>query len=172
MSAQISWSSLKLEQVVGARAKMPLARAATVTAGGSFYKAVRSFDFPYLTTEISKGAGRFPSSCFSAGADIGATLGMTAVEVFLASLSLFLRALRKKGSPGRTATADYMAGQAVQSLGNNFNVDIDFGEEPQQAVAAKGQTLSQLQMFRWNPFTCRPCTPGPVALSSSELFRV
>ena len=47
---------------------------------------MRSFDFPYLTTEISKGAGRFPSSCFSAGADIGATLGMTAVEVFLASL--------------------------------------------------------------------------------------
>ena len=133
---------------------------------------MRSFDFPYLTTGISKGAGRFPSNCFRAGADIGATLGMTAVEFFLASLSLFLRALRKKGSPGRTATADYMAGQAVQSLGNNFNVDIDFGEEPQQAVAAKGQTLSQLQMFRWNPFTCRPCTPGPVALSSSELFRV
>ena len=125
---------------------MPLARAATVTAGGSFYKAVRSFDFPYLTTEISKGAGRFPSSCFSAGADIGATLGMTAVEVFLASLSLFLRALRKKGSPGRTATADYMAGQAGQSLGNNFNVDIDVGEE--LAVAARVPTMSQLQVFR------------------------
>ena len=147
MSAQISWSSLKLEQVVGARAKMPLARAATVTAGGSFYKAVRSFYFSYLTTAISKGAGRFPSSCFRAGADIGATLSMTAVEVFLASLSLFFRALRKKGSPGRTATADYMAGQAGQSLGNNLNVDIDFGEEAQLVVAARGQTSSQLQVF-------------------------
>ena len=81
---------------------------------------------------------------------------MTAVEVFLASLSLFLRALRKKGSPGRTVTADYMAGQAGQSLGNNINVDIDFGEEPQPAVAARVLTSSQLQVFRWNPFTCRP----------------
>ena len=114
-----------------------------------------SFDFPYLTTGISKGAGRFPSSCFEAGADIGATLSMTAVEVFLASLSLF-RALRKKGSPGRTATADYMAGQAGQSLGNNLNVDIDLGEGPQLAVAARVLTSSQLQVFRWNPFTCRP----------------
>ena len=72
---------------------------------------------------------------------------MTAVEVFLASKSLFFRALRKKGSPGRTATADYMAGQAGQSLGNNLNVDIDLGEGPQLAVAARVLTSSQLQVF-------------------------
>ena len=72
---------------------------------------------------------------------------MIAVEVFLTSLSLFFRALRKKGSPGRTATADYMAGQAGQSLGNNLNVDINFGEEPQLAVAARVLTSSQLQVF-------------------------
>ena len=72
---------------------------------------------------------------------------MTAVEVFLASLSLFFRALRKKGSPGRTATADFMADRAGKSLGNNLNVDIDFGEKPQLAVAARGQTSSQLQVF-------------------------
>ena len=142
--------------MVGARAKIPLARAATVAAGGSFYKTVRIFHFSYLTTGISKGAGRFASSCFRAGADIGVTPSMTAVEVILASLSLFFRALRKKGSPGRTATADFMAGQAGQSFGNNFNVDIDFGEEPQPAVAARVLTSSQLQVFRWNPLTCRP----------------
>ena len=141
---------------MGARAKIPLARAATVAAGGSFYKTVRSFNSLYFTTGISKEAGRFPSSCFRAGADIGVTPSMTAVEVILASLSPFSRALRKKGSPGRTATADYMAGQAGRSLGKNFNVDIEFGEEPQQAVAARGQTSSQLQVFRWNPLTCRP----------------
>ena len=159
-----------LEQVVGARAKMPLARAATVTAGGSFYKAVRSFYFSYLTTAISKGAGRFPSSCFRARADIGATIGMTVVEVFLASLSLFSRPLRKKGSPGRTATADYMAGQ---SLGNNINVDINLGEESQLAVPARVLTSSQLQVFSSDGilFLCRPCIPGPAALSS-RLFRV
>lgn len=69
------------------------------------------------------------------------------MEVFLASLSLFFRALRKKGSPGRTATADFMAGQVGQSLGNNFNVDIDFGEESQLVVAARGQISSQLQVL-------------------------
>ena len=82
LSAQISWSSLVLQQVMAARAKIPLARAATVTAGDSFHKAVRSFHFEFSLTEISKGAGRFPSSCFRAGADIGVTLSMTAVEVF------------------------------------------------------------------------------------------
>ena len=146
---------LELEQVVGARAKIPLARAATVTAGGFFHKTVRSFLSSYVTTGISKGAGRFPSSCFSAGADIGVILSTTAAEFFLASLSLFFRALRKKGSPGRTATADYMAGQAGQSLAKNFNVDIDFGEEPQPAVPARVLTSSQLQVYRWNPLTCR-----------------
>ena len=85
MNAQISWSSLVLEQVVGARAKIPLARAATVTAGSSYYTTVKSFYFSYLTTGISKGAGRFPSSCFRAGADIGVTPSTTAVEVMLAS---------------------------------------------------------------------------------------
>ena len=113
-----------------------------MTAGGTFYKIVRSFHFSYLTTGISKGAGRFPSSCFRAGADIGVTPSMTAVEVILASLSPFSRALRKKGSPGRTATANFMAGQAGQCLGNNFNVDIDFGEEPQPAAAARVLTSS------------------------------
>ena len=140
---------------MGARAKIPLARAATVTAGGSFYKTMKRFHFSYLTTGISKGAGRFPSSCFSAGADIGATLGMTAVEVFLASLSLFLRALRKKGSPGRTATADYMAGQAGHSLGNNFNVDIDFGGGTTTSCCRQRpdfEPTSNVQL-RWNPFT-------------------
>ena len=133
--------------MMGARAKIPLARAATVTAGGSFYKTVRSFNSLYFTTGISKEAGRFPSSCFRAGADIGVTPSIKAVEVFLASLSLIFRALRKKGSPGRTATADYMAGQAGQSLGNNLNVDINFGEEPQLAVAARVLASSQLQVF-------------------------
>ena len=150
---KISWPSLELEQVVGVRAKIPLARAATVTAGGSFYKAVRSFHFSYLTTGILKGADRFPSSCFRAGADIGVTPSMTTVDVILVSLSLFFRALRKKGSPGRTATADFMAGQA---LGNKLNVEINFGEESQLAVAARVLTSSQLQVFRWNPFTFRP----------------
>ena len=40
-----------------------------------------------------------------------------------------------------------MAGQAGQSLGKNLNVDIDFGEEPQLAVAARVLTSSQLQVF-------------------------
>jgi len=77
---------------------------------------------------------------------------MTAVKFFyfLASLSLFFRALRKKGSPGCTATADFMAGQ---SLGNKLNVDINFGEEPQLAVAARVLTSSQLQ-------APRPYRPG------------
>ena len=82
--------------MVGALAKMPLAKAATVTAGSSEYYAVRSFHFSYLTTGISKGAGRFPSSCFRAGADIGVTLSMIAVEVFLPSLPL-LQSLEKEG---------------------------------------------------------------------------
>ena len=40
-----------------------------------------------------------------------------------------------------------MAGQAGESLGKNLNVDIDFGEDPQLAVAARGKTSSQLQVF-------------------------
>ena len=40
-----------------------------------------------------------------------------------------------------------MAGQAGQSLGNNLNVDINFGGEPQRAVAARVLTSSQLQVF-------------------------
>ena len=40
-----------------------------------------------------------------------------------------------------------MADRAGKSLGNNLNVDIDFGEKPQLAVAARGQTSSQLQVF-------------------------
>jgi len=106
------------EEVMGARAKIPLARAATVTAGSR-----------QVPLKLLQGRSRHWSDP---------------------------KALRKKGSPGRTATADYMAGQAGQSLGNNFNVDIDFGEEPQPAVAARVLTSSQLQVYRWNPFTCRP----------------
>jgi len=97
------------EEVVGARAKIPLARAATVTAGSR-----------QVPIKLLQGKGRHWSDP---------------------------KALRKKGSPGRTATADFMAGQVGQSLGNNLNVDIDFGEKPQLAVAARGQTSSQLQVF-------------------------
>merc|ERR1712240_932694 len=83
------------EEVGGARAKIPLARAATVTAGSR-----------QVPLKLLQGKGRYWSDP---------------------------KALRKKGSPGRTATADFMAGQAGQSLGKNLNVDIDFGEEPQLA---------------------------------------
>jgi len=103
------------EKVMGARAKIPLARAATVTAGSR-----------QVPLKLLQGRSRHWSDP---------------------------KALRKKGSPGRTATADYMAGQAGQSLGNNINVDIDFGEEPQPAVAARVLTSSQLQ-------APRPYRPG------------
>jgi len=103
------------EEVMGARAKIPLARAATVTAGSR-----------QVPLKLLQGRSRHWSDP---------------------------KALRKKGSPGRTATADYMAGQAGQSLGNNINVDIDFGEEPQPAVAARVLTSSQLQ-------APRPYRPG------------
>jgi len=100
------------EEVTAARAKIPLARAATVTAGPGSRQ---------VPLKLLQGRSRHWSDP---------------------------KALRKKGSPGRTATADYMAGQAGRSLGKNFNVDIEFGEEPQQAVAARGQTSSQLQAPR------------------------
>merc|ERR1712240_875067 len=103
------------EEVMGARTKIPLARAATVTAG--------SRQVPLKLLQCRSRHWSDP------------------------------RALRKKGSPGRTATADYMAGQAGQSLGKNLNVDIDFGEEPQLAVAARVLTSSQLQ-------APRPYRPG------------
>merc|ERR1712240_212201 len=98
------------EEVVGARAKIPLARAATVAVGSR-----------QVPLKLLQGKGRHWSDP---------------------------RALRRKGSPGRTATADFMAGQVGQSLGNNLNVDIDFVEEPQLAVAARGQTSSQLQVIQ------------------------
>jgi len=101
--------------VVGVRAKVLLARAATVTAGSR-----------QVPLKLLQGRNRHWSDP---------------------------KALRKKGSPGRTATADFMAGQAGQSLGNNFNVDIDFGEEPQLAVPARVLTSSQLQ-------APRPYRPG------------
>ena len=55
--------------------------------------------------------------------------------------------MRKKGSPGHTATADYMA---EQSQRNNSNVPyyIEFGDEPQPALAPRGLTSSQLQVSR------------------------
>jgi len=92
------------EEVVGARAKIPLARAATVTAGTR-----------QVPLKLLRGRSRHWSDP---------------------------KALRKKGSPGRTATAVFMAGQ---SLGNKLNVDINFGEESQLAVAARVLTSSQLQ---------------------------
>jgi len=101
--------------VVGVRAKVLLARAATVTAGSR-----------QVPLKLLQGRNRHWSDP---------------------------KALRKKGSPGRTATADYMAGQAGQSLGKNLNVDVDFGEEPQLAVAARVLTSSQLQ-------APRPYRPG------------
>jgi len=100
------------EEVVGARAKIPLARAATVTAGTR-----------QVPLKLLRGRSRHWSDP---------------------------KALRKKGSPGRTATADFMAGQ---SLGNKLNMDINFGEEPQLAVAARVLTSSQLQ-------APRPYRPG------------
>ena len=53
--------------------------------------------------------------------------------------------MRKKGSPGHTATADYMA---ELSQRNNSNVPfyIEFGDEPQPALAPRGLTSSQLQV--------------------------
>jgi len=117
------------EEVVGARAKIPLARAATVTAGSR-----------QVPLRLLQGRSRYWSDP---------------------------KALRKKGSPGRTATAIYMAGQAGQSLGNNLNVDIDFGEKPQLAVAASGQTSSQLQAPR--PY--RPGYSESEATSDDSCYR-
>jgi len=117
------------EEVVGARAKIPLARAATVAAGSR-----------QVPLKLLQGKGRHWSDP---------------------------RALRKKGSPGRTATADFMAGQVGQSLGNNLNVDIDFGEEPQLDVAARGQTSSQLQAPR--PY--RPGYSESEATSDDSCYR-
>jgi len=114
------------EEVVGARAKMPLARAATVTAGSR-----------QVPLKLLQGRSRHWSDP---------------------------KALRKKGSPGRTATADYMAGQ---SLGNNFNVDIDYGEEPQLTVAARVLTSSQLQAPR--PY--RPGYSESEATSDDSYYR-
>merc|ERR1719282_2127727 len=111
---------------MGARARIPLARAATVTAGSR-----------QVPLKLLQGRSRHWSDP---------------------------KALRKKGSPGRTVTAAYMAGQAGQSLGNNFNVDIDFGEEPQPAVAARVLTSSQLQAPR--PYRPGPAQDPPVLLLS------
>ena len=56
------------------------------------------------------------------------------------------RAMRKKGSPGHTATAGYMAEQS-QRNNSNMQFAIDFGEEPQPALAPRGLTSSQLQVL-------------------------
>ena len=55
------------------------------------------------------------------------------------------RAMRKKGSPGHTATAGYMAGQS-QRNSPEMHFDIDFEDEPQPALASRGLTSSQLQV--------------------------
>jgi len=117
------------EEVVGVRAKIPLARAATVTAGSR-----------QVPLKLLQGRSRHWSDP---------------------------KALRKKGSPGRTATADYMAGQAGQSLGNNLNVDIDFGEETQPAVPARVLTSSQFQAPR--PY--RPGYSESEATSDDSYYR-
>merc|ERR1712240_139180 len=114
------------EEVVGARAKIPLARAATVTAGSR-----------QVPLKLLRGRSRHWSDP---------------------------KALRKKGSPGCTATADFMAGQ---SLGNKLNVDIDFEEEPQLAVAARVLTSSQLQAPR--PY--RPGYSESEATSDDSCYR-
>ena len=59
--------------------------------------------------------------------------------------------MRKKGSPGHTATAGYMAEQS-QRNSPNVPFDIDFGDEPQPAVAPRGLTSSQLQVSQYLSF--------------------
>ena len=58
------------------------------------------------------------------------------------------RAMRKKGSPGHTATAGYMAGQSQRS-NTEMHFDIDFEDEPQPASAPRGLTSSQLQVLNY-----------------------
>merc|ERR1719495_2602929 len=117
------------EEVMGARAKIPLATAATVTAGSR-----------QVSLKLLQGKSRHWSDP---------------------------KALRKKGSPGRTATAEYMSSQAGHSLGNKFNVDIDFGEESQLAGAARTLTSSQLQAPR--PY--RPGYSESEATSDDSCYR-
>jgi len=117
------------EEVVGARAKIPLARAATVTAGSR-----------QVPLKLLHGRSRYWSDP---------------------------KVLRKKGSPGRTATADFMASQAGQSFGNDLNVDINFEEEPQTIVAARVLTSSQLQAPR--PY--RPGYSESEATSDDSCYR-
>ena len=53
--------------------------------------------------------------------------------------------MRKKGSPGHTATAGYMAEQS-QRNSPKVPFDIDFGDEPQPALAPRGFSSNQLQV--------------------------
>jgi len=97
------------DSVLGARAKMPLARAATVTAGSR-----------QVPLRVLQGRSRHWSDP---------------------------KAMRKKGSPGHTATAGYMAEQS-QRNSPKVPFDIDFGDEPQPALAPRGFSSNQLQAPR------------------------
>jgi len=114
------------DSVVGARAKMPVARAATVTAGSR-----------QVPLKMLQGRSRHWSDP---------------------------KAMRKKGSPGHTATAGYMAEQSQQK---NVPFDIDFGDEPQPALAPRGSTSSQLQAPR--PY--RPGYSESEATSDDSCYR-
>lgn len=75
------------------------------------------------------------------------------------------KAMRKKGSPGHTATAGYMAEQTQRS---SVPFDIDLGDEPQPALAPKrGLTSSQLQAPR--PY--RPGYSESEATSDDSCYR-
>jgi len=116
------------DSVVGVRAKMPVTRAATVTAGSR-----------QVPLKLLQGRNRHWSDP---------------------------KAMRKRGSPGHTATADYMA---EQSQRNNSNVPfyIEFGDEPQPALAPRGLTSSQLQAPR--PY--RPGYSESEATSDDSCYR-
>jgi len=116
------------DSVVGARVKMPLARAATVTAGSR-----------QVPLKVLQGRSRHWSDP---------------------------KAMRKKGSPGHTATAGYMAEQS-QRNSPNVPFDIDFGDEPQPALAPRGLTSSQLQAPR--PY--RPGYSESEATSDDSCYR-
>ena len=94
---------------------------------------------------LLQAADKFPSSCFKEEADIGVT--PSKLRKFKCSFNNLhiCRAMRKKGSPGHTATADYMA-ELSQRNNSKVPYDIEFGDEPQPAMAPRRLTSSQLQV--------------------------
>merc|ERR1719495_1739911 len=74
--------------------------------------------------------------------------------------------MRKKGSPGHTATADYMA-ELSQRNNSKVPYDIEFGDEPQPAMAPRRLTSSQLQAPR--PY--RPGYSESEATSDDSCYR-